>query len=221
MSTFFDMDCGGETVTIERTDNGDIIFHGWDEETELAAIELGFEPSDCFSLWSAINDNILNDALIEQARDGNALLVKALILSGASAKAKTESFTGRTPLHAAAATGRVNVAKVLLEAGAYVDEKDRTDWTPLHEAAMWGNADVARILLEAGANVSAKSNDKWTPLHLAAYRGHSDVAKILLEAGANASAKDNNGMTPLRIASKWKQPGIAKIIKAWIAEHEK
>jgi len=87
MTTFFEMDCGGETVTIEKTDDGDFIFHGWDEETELAAIELGFEPSACLIVWNAINDDGLDAELRRQVFYGNALLVEALIFAGADANA--------------------------------------------------------------------------------------------------------------------------------------
>jgi len=177
MSAFFELDCGGEAVTLEKTDDGDIIFHGWDEETELAAIELGFEPSTCLMLWNAINDGILDRALHAQVRKGNALLAEALLFVGASVNAR--GISDWTPLHYAAFDGRENVVRILLKAGASVDAKDNPDWTPLHYVAMWGQADIAKVLLEAGASVDAKNYSGYTPLHIALEWGKPGVVKTI------------------------------------------
>ena len=141
MTAFLDMDCGGETVTIEKTDNGDIIFHGWDEETELAAIELGFEPSLCLMLWNAINNDKLDIELLNYTSDGNTLMVETLLFAGASANAI--GLGGWSPLHEAAAEGNADVVKVLLEAGASVDARTKSGETPFSIAI---SVEVAEIL---------------------------------------------------------------------------
>ena len=217
MSTLFEMDCGGETVTIERTDDGDFIFHNWDEETELAAIELGFEPSACLAVWNAINDDRLDAELIEQSSKGTALCTEALIFAGASVDAKTR--TRWTPLHYAADRGYEDIARVLVDAGASVDAKDCDEWTPLHNAAMSGHADVAKVLLEAGASVNEQHDAGWTPLHEAARWGHTAATKVLLEAGANVDAKDTAGVTPLKLALYYKKHDVVAVLESWIAEH--
>jgi len=144
MSTLFEMDCGGETVTIERTDDGDFIFHNWDEETELAAIELGFEPSACLVVWNAINEDWLDAELIEQSARGNVLCVEALIFVGASVEA--QRYGGWQPLHNAAMHGHADVAKVLLEAGANVSAKDYDGFTPRQNASLLGKTKVHKII---------------------------------------------------------------------------
>jgi len=147
MSTFLNIDCGGETVTIEKTDDGDVIFHGWDEETEMAAIELGFEPSPCFAVWNAINDDALDDELCEYFNhdcDGNPLIAEALIFAGASVNRMEPGSW--TPLHSAAYGGTTDVVRVLLEAGAQTDRKSRANMTPLQVAKLWGRAGVAKVL---------------------------------------------------------------------------
>ena len=217
MSTFFKMDCGGEAVTLERTNNGDIIFHGWDEETELAAIELGFEPSACLVVWNAINNDALDDALLYRASRKSALIVEALIFVGASVH---EDFVDDwTPLHAAALLDHINIVNVLLKAGASVDTKDNGGVTPLHYATQFGHTDVAKVLLKAGASVDPKDIDGWTPLHQAAANGHTDVVKVILEAGANVDARTEDGRTPLGLASSRSRPVIVEIIEDWIEEH--
>jgi len=217
MSAFLDMDCGGETVTIERTDNGDIIFHGWDEETELAAIELGFKPSACWVVWNAINEDRLDAELLDQARKGNALAVEALALVGSHVE--TGDNEEWTPLHAAALLGHINVVKVLIKAGANVDLIDHDGWTPLHATLQNGYTDITNVLLEAGASVDAKDKDCWTPLHKAVAYGYVDIVNILLEAGASVAAGKNHGWTPLHEAALEDHSDIVSILKGWIAEH--
>jgi len=217
MSTFFELDCGGETVTLEKTDDGDIIFHGWDEETELAAIELGFEPSDCFALWSAINEDSLDEVLRQQCELGDVAAVVALLFVGASADAKDHD--GWAPLHYAAAYGNEDVVKLLLEAGASVNAQDLGGWSPLHYAAQNGNTDIAKILISAKASIDANNHGNRTPLHIATLNCKTDAIEILLRSGANVFAYTSNGKTPLRYAKESGCVNVVEIIESWIAEH--
>lgn len=59
--------------------------------------------------------------------------------------------------------GGVEVARVLVEAGADVSKACEHDRTALHMAAAWGHADVARLLLEAGADPSVVDEEGLTP----------------------------------------------------------
>jgi len=217
MSTFFDMDGGGETVTIEKTDNGDFIFHGWDEETELAAIELGFEPSACWIVWNAINDDALDEELLDYASNENVSVVEALIFAGASVKAVDAD--GWTPLHHAVHKGHTGVVKALLKARASADARNRYGYAPLHLAASSNNVDVTNILLSAGALVNSYH---FTPLHTAALNGHVDVVTTLLKAGANVHAYTVDDKTPLRLAEQRGHALVVKVLKDWkgSAEHE-
>lgn len=59
---------------------------------------------------------------------------------------------GRTPLHAAAASGHLSCALLLLERGANLNAKDSDLNAPLHVAAARGHVPCARLLLENGAD---------------------------------------------------------------------
>jgi len=219
MSKFCELDCGGEQVTLERTDDGDIIFHNWDEETELAAVELGFEPSACLIVWNAINYDELDVELREQASGDSVSLVEALFFAGADVNSK--GINNWTPLHYAARFGRTDVVKFLLKARASVHAIDEDGDTPLHIAAQWGKTDVVKVLLTAKAGVNTEGNRKLTPLHLAARWGEANIAKVLLEAGASVAANNCNSCTPLQLAKRFDRSNVAKILEDWIAEHEK
>jgi len=60
-----------------------------------------------------------------------------------------------TPLHAAAASGSVNVAQILLESGAEVDSRNSCGNTPLHIACLNGHSNVCSELTYYGADINA------------------------------------------------------------------
>ena len=69
------------------------------------------------------------------ARNGNAELVQD-ILEGRNGQAKvsinSQNSTGQTAMHLAAKWSRLNVIKLLIEAGADMEIKDRRGRTPFH-----------------------------------------------------------------------------------------
>ena len=94
------------------------------------------------------------------------------------------------------------VARALLNAGAYIDAVQREQRTPLHLVSAHGHVDVARILLNRNANMEAKDFEFWRPLHLASRHGRLEVARLLVQHGAAFDvAVDNGRMRPLHMAS--------------------
>ena len=61
MSITYDLDCNGETITLELLDDGTLISYGTDLEDEMIAKEMGFEPHPCFEA--------MDNALVQAARD--------------------------------------------------------------------------------------------------------------------------------------------------------
>lgn len=93
----------------------------------------------------------------------------------------------RTPLFYAAASGSVGVARVLLEAGADPNARERRkeysdvlDHTPLHYAASNGHLEVIKALLEHGADPSLRESQRnMTALELAINGEHESVVTLL------------------------------------------
>lgn len=137
-------------------------------------------------------------------------VIHALLLAGAPLHGTDGE--GRTPLHAAAATGMPAVMRVLLEAGADPNRRaevsrpvnawDPKDWTPLHLAARNRDPGAVALLLEVGADVHARADGYETALHTAARNGNPLAAELLLDAGAEVDAREANGKTPLHIAAQ-------------------
>ena len=144
--------------------------------------------------------------LCEAIRAGDADLAKSLLADCTDLNALDRD--GSSPLHCAAVGGYLDIARLLIDAGAKVDVLGWRDeglvgghkYTPLHYAAEQGHPDVVRVLIAAGAGVNARSKFGRTPLWLAVIGGHREAAEDLIANGANADATTDSGLTPLGAA---------------------
>ena len=73
----------------------------------------------------------------------------------------------------------VDVARVLIEAGADVNRRCEHGRTALHMAAAWGHADVAQLLLENGADATIVDDEGMTAVDVArlGYRSNNVTAE--------------------------------------------
>ncbi len=144
--------------------------------------------------------------LVHAALNGNEDMVRFLLAHGA--RLDTEDLEGRGILHLLALAhaehagrdsldGRLlEIALLLIEAGADVNHADYGDETALYAAAGNGDTDFATLLLEHGAASSlelAECSSGWTPLHVAAAWLREPMVTLLLSYGANARHQDKQG----------------------------
>ncbi len=97
-------------------------------------------------------------------------------------------YQGRTPLHEAARTNKLNFLACYL------------------------NLHINHVLVECDVNV--QDNKKSTPLHEATKNGHEDVVRLLLEHNANPQLCDEGAYKPLAYAQAFGFVGIASALKA-------
>ena len=100
---------------------------------------------------------------------------------------------GNTALHLAAEKGFRGVCKVLLDAGADVNQKNNSvGWTAVHYAAYEGHSDVLRMLIAHGAIPNMKDKSGDTAETYAEEWQNVECLKILQEATALIQETMNN-----------------------------
>jgi ankyrin repeat protein len=109
-------------------------------------------------------------------------VARMLIDGGADVNARGQDGRGETPLHWTASSDDVDVAEVLVDAGADLEAPDGSIGTPLDNAIGYACWNVARMLVERGAKV-----DK---LWHAAALGMIDRVAALLAARSDAERDD-------------------------------
>jgi ankyrin repeat protein len=135
----------------------------------------------------------------EDEQDDNEVVVAGLVGSGGG---------GLTALTFAAREGDLESTKLLLAAGADVNQTTEYGWTPLLTATNNRHYVLGKYLMEHGADVNKANKGNWTPLYIATDNrnieggdypvpkpdmDHLEYIKALLEHGAdpNRPAKDN------------------------------
>jgi ankyrin repeat protein len=114
---------------------------------------------------------------------GHPDAVKLLLERGAQVNVTARNTMKVAPVHAAAASHRPEIIRMLLDAGADPNARQQEDFTPLHEAAASGQLELARLLLERGADVNLRSANGKTALTHAREAGKTDLVDVLREHG--------------------------------------
>jgi len=98
--------------------------------------------------------------------------------------------------------GRPGFFKLLVEAGANLEEVDSDGRNCAHFAALSGCSKIIEYLAfhNKTSLLSAEDKDKRTTLHLAATANEGDTVTALIEGGVNANARDSKNDTPLTAA---------------------
>lgn len=93
--------------------------------------------------------------------------------------------------------------RLLLNAGARVNEHGEHEYTALHECAVSNTVDCAEELLSFSPDVESRDRDKRTPLILASLYGHREMCILLLNHGASVGATDRFGRSFLHYAARF------------------
>ena len=138
---------------------------------------------------------------------------------------------GLTPLVFAAREGDSESAKVLLDAGADVNQTTEYGWTALLVATNNRNYKLGAMLLERGANPNIANKGGWTPLYLATDNrnieggdypvpkpdmDHLEYIRLLLGKGAdpNQQVKENTLSRTIFTMQWFFEPGATPFIRA-------
>lgn len=134
--------------------------------------------------------------LVEAVRGGDATAVRQLL--GKKADVNGRQPDGATALHWAAERDRVDLADLLLKAGATVGVANDYGVTPIVLAAVNGSDAMIERLVAGGADPNAALPTGETVLMTAARTGKLAAVRALVARGANVNAKENvKGQTAL------------------------
>lgn len=93
------------------------------------------------------------------------------------------------------------IIKILLAAGAILNDQDCEGFSALHMAAVCHTSNALKTLLQHGANMNPRLLNGSLPIHSAASRGTAANVEILLDAGADINALSHAGRAPLHWAA--------------------
>src|ERR1700722_13266626 len=104
-----------------------------------------------------------------------------------------QMYQNVTVLWAAAAIDKLEIVKLLVEHGAYVNHTTITNSTPLRGACYNGNVNMARYLIENGADVRITKEYNDTNLAVSVFRKHVQMVVYLLdELGCDVNECDDS-----------------------------
>eukprot|EP00944_MAST-04C_sp_MAST-4C-sp1_P003503 g3503.t1 len=118
----------------------------------------------------------------------------------------TVDSNGRNALISALERFQPNIARLLIEHGADVNQHDSKQHTALHWALWRKEIEIAETLIEKGADVNhtGPQGEKpallWVAVHTE-LKDHDYLMHQMIDAGADVDARDLGGMTALAISA--------------------
>jgi ankyrin repeat protein len=108
--------------------------------------------------------------------------------------------------------GDTKTMRVLLAAGADVNEPIAAYINPLVAASESGNPEAIHLLLDHRADINQRDEYGWTALMYATGAGQVKSVQVLISRGADVSAVGRRG-SALSIATQTNHPEIVNILK--------
>jgi len=142
-------------------------------------------------------DNNGRIPLLDVVMIGNLEVTRYMIEHGADINAYDKVYSSNVlDLAISSYSNKTDtIAKLLIESGAKLNQKDPDGNTELHLAARRGLANLIRFMVKKGADVHAVNKNNHTALYYAGKHGYRLAADALIAAGADKStiAETNYG----------------------------
>lgn len=138
------------------------------------------QGADLYELDEAGYSLLHAAALHERPEIAELLIARGL---RATVRERGTTINNYAPLHLAARENADDAARVLLQAGADPNVRDKDGSTPLHLAAMTDSAAAALVLLDNGADANARNDDGSTPLAVAVRWHNERAGRVIVQHG--------------------------------------
>jgi ankyrin repeat protein len=173
-----------------------LIAYGANPNADLGALTVWEEGAGM-----ALGAQGAGSILIYAAESGNPEMVREILQYHPKLEAK--DFRGKTAVFAAAEyrydvkdDARAECVRLLAQAGADVNARDKDGNTPLHETFL---EPVEQELLRLGADVNARNNDGETPIFTTV---DDSAIPLFMEHGADLTIRNNKGQTVFEAAKR-------------------
>lgn len=140
-------------------------------------IEMGAYPDLTYLGYTPLNQAVSM---------GRIEAVRVLLEKGANPEGYQDGGFCPGPLHDACRNGYLEIAEVLIDAGASVAREDYERKQALHYAADHDDPVLTSVILDAGADPGMMAHDNYgTPMHRAAMNGNLQTLRVLLATDAD------------------------------------
>ncbi len=211
---FQSVDEGSYTLKIEVSgfaskEVANITLRAGDEQTIDEQLELTGMMTAGGAMISTPDEPLLAAVLTEEVDE-----VKRLLATGADVNIVDKGIDS-TALAQAVQLDNRELVKILLDAGADVNEKNRAGLTALMYVGDDTSVEAVGDLIAAGAKVDIKDDEGKNALHHAASDASTEALQALIDAGASLDARDESGRTALMIAAQeGNEDNVVALIKA-------
>jgi ankyrin repeat protein len=162
-------------------------------------------------LLSPVASNAATSSVADAAMKKDKAAVRTLLKQKSDVNAPQAD--GATAIHWAVYHDDLEMADLLIAAGAAVRVANRHGATPLALACINGSARMIERLLEAGADANERGPNGETALMMAARTGAADAVSALLTAGADVNATESlRGTTALMWAASQSHAAIVRLL---------
>ena len=177
-------------------------------------MRIQYQLTLCAALLALAPLRAANSPVADAAMNGDKAELTSLLRHNTSVN--EPQADGATAIQWAAYQDDLEMAEMLIAAGADVRASNREGATPLSLAALNGSAKMIGRLLQAGADVNEKGPHGETPLMFASRNGRAEAVRLLLDRKADVNARESlRGTTALMWAA---EQGHARAVQLLI-EH--
>ena len=153
-----------------------------------------------------------NARFLVAARNADAEGLKRALAQGAAVDSRNR--LGESALIILLKKDRLDLAQVVLDAGADVNQPAVNGITPLMTAAFGGHTGMAKQLLAKGANPAALDRLQKNAMTYAAGAGRTEIVAMLLAHGVDANAVYANDLTALMWAAGFGKTDTVRVLLA-------
>ena len=153
------------------------------------------------------------DQFLKALLNGDIELIDFFVRAGINIHIEDEK--GAPSVLIAMKKGYTVIAKILLNAGADVNARDKMGITLLMLAcgkSTQSYKEIAEALIHKGALINERDRLGYTPLLLSLSGGSAEIAELLIQKGANVHAQTKYGKTALSLAEMAEYPRVIELL---------